>query len=142
MHGEFYYIYPRNKKKSNCLASLYSDGYTADDSKVIVISMPDTCEDYRRRFICLDPAKDNDSNEVPHMLKRSKRSELTASGAGLKNQQNLFFLSGLFFDCLLAIGCCVLMVAVSKLKAKVKNLNETNLILLTENKSFKSLQAQ
>ena len=142
LHGEFYYIYPRNKKKSNCLASLYATGDPADKSKVFVISMPDTCEDYRKRFICLEQAKYNDSNLVPHELKKSKRSELTASGAGLKNQQNLFFLSGLFFVCLLAIGCCVLMVAVSKLKVKNKSLNERNLILETENKSLKSLQAR
>ena len=139
LHGELYHIFPR---KSNCLASLYSTGDPVDESKVFVIRMPDVCEDYRRRFICLDQAKDDDSTEVPHELKRSKRSEITASGVGLKNQQNLFFLSGSFFVCLLAMGCCFLMVAVGKLLNKIKNLNEKNLILSTENKSLKSLRAR
>ena len=125
LHGEFYYIFSRKKKKSNCLASLWATGSPVERSQVSVIRMPDTCEDYRRRFICLDPAKAGSSTAEHLKLESFKISEVASSG--VKNQHSLYFVSGLLFVCFL--GCCFLMVANRKLKVLVRTLNEKNIVL-------------
>ena len=138
LHDKLYYFYPRDG--SNCLASLWATGQPVGSGNVFVIGMPDTCEDYKKPYICLDQAKDDNSTEVAVNLKRSRRSEITLSENDSTNQRSLFLAWQLFFVCFLAIVCCFLFVAVRKLKVKIKNLNKKVSILTTENNSLKSSQ--
>ena len=132
LHDKMYYFYPR--LGMNCLASLWAT------SKVYVISQPDNCKDYKRRFICLDQATNGDSTEVAVKLKRSKRSEIALSENGSNSQQSLFMMMHLFFVCFVTIGSCFLLVANRTLRGKCKILNKKVSILTTENESLKRSQ--
>ena len=122
VHSKLYYI---TKAKSNCYATLWTP-FNGFNNRIGVYTRPENCSDFSFRFICLAPAKNENSVEVTEVdssVNNSVNSEALIFDGENVNQLTVWWQLAGF--CVLASVCFLLNVN-RLLNKKNKNLSLDN----------------